>query len=570
MTQNKMLNVRFQITYKEADDELKARFLCRYPRALTRCMHTDPPFDTHEANRLFLVETNDSQALERFSLELGRTVGASAEVGVKVDQNWWEDPSVAGIHSSFDQVNALSGLIFRPDIVSAEEVLWVNLSLKCRALEPGIETVAACQKEFKECLAMSEADLRISAYQWLSDFYFKKRAHTLCRPASPYIWDHRKEFHADYQRFVSGDPQQAGGKFIEQSALLSALFVGPVAVSKLMVSLGSKVDELDGTLADPDGVRKYNLEIEQRNQTYDDDQKPVTRDQLVALRATCVSFQQELKTRFPERWVNWIWEEKVLDALDVRFWVDSEKSAALLINAFRARYPDVRIEKRIGFRCDVKTYALAFLVRRNPDGENNWENLNNFTEEVMDELSLPPLGGGIAVPVCSGDWDRSCDGIADFSKTNMAWETAKLAYDPHAMPTEGLRSALIYDVLVNGEKDRYESIRQLESALEEDLRDAGFRMLGKYTSRLIGDYEAGTLALDHDRFVLKGRQQPAGSFLHESAVLRRFGITLRRAIRHFDVERPEPESAEFEEFELAIESLADAVERQQDKPKVLH
>ena len=138
------------------------------------------------------------------------------------------------------------------------------------------------------------------------------------------------------------------------------------------------------------------------------------------------------------------------------------------------------------------------------------------------------------------------------------------------MPTEGLRSALIYDVLVNGEKDRYESIRQLESALEEDLRDAGFRMLGKYTSRLIGDYEAGTLALDHDRFVLKGRQQPAGSFLHESAVLRRFGITLRRAMCHFDVERPEPESAEFEEFELAIESLADAVERQQDKPKVLH
>lgn len=130
MTQNNLLNVRFQITYKEADDELKARFLCRYPRALTRCMHTDPPFDTHEANRLFLVETNDSQALERFSLELGRTVGASAEVGVKVDQNWWEDPSVAGIHSSFDQVNALSGLIFRPDIVSAEEVLWVNLSLK--------------------------------------------------------------------------------------------------------------------------------------------------------------------------------------------------------------------------------------------------------------------------------------------------------------------------------------------------------------------------------------------------------------------------------------------------------
>ena len=57
--------------------------------------------------------------------------------------------------------------------------------------------------------------------------------------------------------------------------------------------------------------------------------------------------------------------------------------------------------------------------------------------------------------------------------------------------------------------------------------------------------------------MLNGRQQAQGAFLHESAVLRRFDIMLRRAIRHMDVERPEPESAEFEDFELAIESLAD-------------
>ncbi len=241
----------------------------------------------------------------------------------------------------------------------------------------------------------------------------------------------------------------------------------------------------------------------------------------------------------------------------MRFWVETEKAVEFLTSAFLTRYPDVRIEKKVGYRQGVKTYVLAFLVQRNLEGQDDWDNLNAFTDELVEELSIPPLAGGIATPVCSGDWDRSCDGIADFSATNMAWETARLAYARHAMPMEGLRAALIYDVLVNDDKDRYESIKQLESASERYLRAAGFQMLGKYTGWLIGDYEAGTVALDHDRFVLNGRQQSPGAFLHESAVLRRFGVTLRRAIRHFDVERPESESAEFEDFELVFESLAD-------------
>ena len=557
MTRNNMLNVRFRITEKESDDELKARFLCQYPRAVTRCKLANPPFDAHESGRLFLVETEDVQALKTFSVDLAQTVGATAEVGVTVDQNWWDDYSVADIDPSFDQINALSGLIFRPEVVPADEILWLNLSLECRYLEPGIAAVETCRQGFKDCLAMSEEDLRVRAYQWLSNFYFKRRARSLSRPATPYTWDYRKEFEADYQRFVAGGPQQVTESFIENSQLLSALCVGPLAVSKLMASLGSKFEKLDRTLADPSGVDNYNLEIEKRNQQLSDDQKPVTRDQLVVLRDTCVSFQQELKAQLPAHWVNWIWEEKVLDALDVRFWVETEKAVEFLTSAFLARYPDVRIEKKVGYMRDVKTYVLAFLVQRNLEDQDDWDNLNEFTGELIDQLSICPLAGGIATPVFSGDWDRSCDGIADFSETNLAWETARLAYDPHAMPMEGLRAALIYDVLVNEENDRYESIKRLESASERYLRAAGFQMLCKYTGRLIGDYEAGTVALDHERFVLNGRQQAQGAFLHESAVLRRFGVTLRSAIRHMDVERPEPESAEFADFELAIESLAD-------------
>jgi hypothetical protein len=298
-------------------------------------------------------------------------------------------------------------------------------------------------------------------------------------------------------------------------------------------------------LADPANIGKYNLQS-------DETRNPVTQDDLAALKDTCVLFQQEIRSQFPERWINSIREEKILDALDVRFWVETESAVDFLSKAFLTRYPDVRIEKKVGYRRDVKTYALAFLVQRNPSDQDDWEKLSEFMSELREELPISSLCDGIATPVHSGDWDQSCDGIADFSKNNMVWEIAKLAYHPHASPIEGLRAALIYDVLVNHEKDRFESIKQIGSASEQYLRAAGLQMINYYADRLLDDPLEDPVARDHQRFVLNGRQQAPGAFLHESVVLQRSGITLRKAIHHMDVEIPEAHSESLFSLELDL------------------
>ena len=134
----------------------------------------------------------------------------------------------------------------------------------------------------------------------------------------------------------------------------------------------------------------------------------------------------------------------------------------------------------------------------------------------------------------------------------MVWETAQLAYDPHAAPIDGLRAVLIYDVLVNHEKDRFESIKQIGSASEQYLRAAGLQMISCYAERQLDDPLEDPLARDHQRFVLNGRQQAPGAFLLESAVLKKSGVTLRRAIHHMDVEIPGIHSANLSSFELDL------------------
>ena len=134
----------------------------------------------------------------------------------------------------------------------------------------------------------------------------------------------------------------------------------------------------------------------------------------------------------------------------------------------------------------------------------------------------------------------------------MVWEIPKLAYHPHASPIEGLRAALIYDVLVNHEKDRFESIKQIGSASEQYLRAAGLQMINYYADRLLDDPLEDPVARDHQRFVLNGRQQAPGAFLHESVVLQRSGITLGKAIHHMDVEIPEAHSESLFSLELDL------------------
>ena len=55
--------------------------------------------------------------------------------------------------------------------------------------------------------------------------------------------------------------------------------------------------------------------------------------------------------------------------------------------------------------------------------------------------------------------------------------------------------------------------------------------------------------------VMNGRQQAPGAFLLESAVLKKSGVTLRRAIHHMDVEIPEAHSESF--FDLELDLLGD-------------
>ena len=545
MTVNNMFNVRFQMTGKQTDDELKARFMCRFPKAMTRAYSGNQPFNDYTLSRLFQVETEDPRGAESFSLDLGQALGTNTDVGVPVDRDWWDDYAESNNEPSIDQVNALAALVFDPVAVPPDHIRWLNLSLLCRRLEATSQSHEAFRMGSRRYLAMSETEVRIDVYRWLSNFYFKKAAHTLPRSASVWAWDYREEFKFDYERFVAGDPKQAEGPFVENSRLFRALWVGPVAVSKLMRNLQSKTGQLENALADPANIGKYNLQS-------DETRNPVTQDDLAALKDTCVLFQQEIRSQFPECWINSIREEKILDALDVRFWVETESAVDFLSKAFLTRYPDVRIEEKVGYRRDVKTYALAFLVQRNPNDQDDWEKLREFTTELREELPISSLCDGIATPVHSGDWDRSCDGIADFSETNMIWETAKLAYDPHAAPIDGLRAVLIYDVLVNHENDRFESIKKIGSASEQYLRAAGLQMISYHAERQLDDPLEDTLVRDHQRFVMNGRQQAPGAFLLESAVLKKSGVTLRRAIHHMDVEIPGIHSENLSSFELDL------------------
>lgn len=545
MTVNNMINVRFQITDKQTDDELKARFMCRFPKAMTRAYSGNQPFNDYTLSRLFKVETEDPRGAESFSLDLGQALGTTTDVGVPVERDWWDDYSESNNQPSIDQVNTLAALVFDPVAVPPDHIRWLNLSLLCRCLEATSESHEDFRMGSRRYLAMSETEVRIDVYRWLSNFYFKKAAHTLPRPASPWAWDYREEFKLDYQRFVAEDRKQAEGPFVENSMLFRALCVGPVAVSKLMRNLQSRTEQLENALADPANIDKDNFQS-------DETRNPVTLEDLAALKETCVLFQQEIRSQFPEHWINSIREEKIHDALDVRFWVESESAVNFLSREFLSRYPDVRIEKKVGYRRDVKTYALAFLVQRDPNNQDDWKKLNKFTTELREELPISSLRDGIATPAHSGDWDQSCDGIADFSESNMIWETAKLAYDPHAAPIDGLRAVLIYDVLVNHENERFESIKKIGSASEQYLRAAGLQMISYHAERQLDDPLEDTLVRDHQRFVMNGRQQAPGAFLLESAVLKKSGVTLRRAIHHMDVEVPEAHSESFFDLEVDL------------------
>ena len=77
-------------------------------------------------------------------------------------------------------------------------------------------------------------------------------------------------------------------------------------------------------------------------------------------------------------------------------------------------------------------------------------------------------------------------------------------------------------------------------------------MISCYAERLLDDPLEDPLARDHQRFVLNGRQQAPGAFLLESAVLKKSGVTLRRAIHHMDVEIPEAHSESFFDLELDL------------------
>ena len=86
MTVNNMFNVRFQMTNKQTDDELKARFMCRFPKAMTRAYSGNQPFNDYTLSRLFQVETEDPRGAESFSLDLGQALGTNTDVGVPVDR----------------------------------------------------------------------------------------------------------------------------------------------------------------------------------------------------------------------------------------------------------------------------------------------------------------------------------------------------------------------------------------------------------------------------------------------------------------------------------------------------
>ena len=229
MTVNNMFNVRFQMTGKQTDDELKARFMCRFPKAMTRAYSGNQPFNDYTLSRLFQVETEDPRGAESFSLDLGQALGTNTDVGVPVDRDWWDDYAESNNEPSIDQVNALAALVFDPVAVPPDHIRWLNLSLLCRRLEATSQSHEAFRMGSRRYLAMSETEVRIDVYRWLSNFYFKKAAHTLPRSASVWAWDYREEFKFDYERFVAGDPKQAEGPFVENSRLFRALWVGPVA-----------------------------------------------------------------------------------------------------------------------------------------------------------------------------------------------------------------------------------------------------------------------------------------------------------------------------------------------------
>ena len=158
MTVNNIFNVRFQMTDKQTDDELKARFMCRFPNAMTRAYPGNQPYNNYTLSRLFQVKTEDPWGVESFSLDLGQTLGATTEAGVPVDQDWWDDYSAFDNEPSVDQVNALAALIFDPVAVPLDHILWLNLSLVCRRLKADGKSHDAFRMGSKRYQAMSETD----------------------------------------------------------------------------------------------------------------------------------------------------------------------------------------------------------------------------------------------------------------------------------------------------------------------------------------------------------------------------------------------------------------------------
>ena len=567
LEKNIMLDVRFQIPSVESDDELKARFLCRYPKAKTREKSGSWPFDTYAVCRVFRVETNDVQDLLAFCQELNQDPEATFSVGSWSDsQDWWDGRGrrpVSKAQKTLDRLNELSSLIFDREAVPLDHLRWFMLAWVCKWLEPD-EGQGTLKQSFSYYLDMSEKELRINAYHWMADHFFKKAAIQLPNPRAGGRKNFRDEFEIDYKRFVVNGQEEAPGSFVENSALFNCWFWfghGPAAVADRMSSLQAKIEELGKVLAAPDGIGNYNQEIEKESRLLDDKKQPATRGQLEALRDTCVTYQQEIQTHLPVHWINWVVEKKAPDAVTVKFWARTDTAARHLLETFATQYPDAKIRRQVGYSRGVKNFVLAFQLL---DYQTEWHPLRQFS---IGFLADDNISGGHIWPDHSGDWENSCDGIADFSADNMVWEIAKLAYDPHAAPTEGLRAALIYDAICEYGWDKsklkegegqHEAIVRLGLASEAYLRDAGYHMLNTYGRWLIDDYgKKGEepVVNDHERFVLNGHQEESGVFLRDSAVLDESGVTLWRAMRHMKIAEPYVSPEEQKEMDDLLQSL---------------
>lgn len=551
MTKKNIYTIRFLTHDDNSTQDVKARFLYQYPQARTRAQRGSPHFDSYYESRLFLVETEELEKLNHFSHKLARTHNATVETGLKSIIKWWakgheeeaffqqmlEDDEGALEEEEFcirggyetriddlllhrDRSNGLVALVYNHEL-TPETLRWFYLSFICREIEPDADP-KKIENLFRRVLALPEAEQRMGAFKLLDYFFNKHIIPNLS--CTEYFWCPKERFDADWERFLGGEKENARS-FIEESELLEDIFLGPAAVTLTLTNLKDRIDTFDRELTETSGIENLN------NGRASIDAPNVSCKMIEKGRANCLELERLIHHYFPDSWLT----RKCFDALELGFTTQSKKISKELIATFRARYPEARISKMVGLYKGIKHYVTAFLLLREPDNESQRYELSTFGKELVDKFTPQAVNVSIVAPASSANWDTIRGGIADFSIDNMAWEVARLAYDTHAAPTEVLRSAMIYDVLVNQKELREEAIRFLGSASERHLREFGFMKFNNHTSSN-DQYYSNSFRDDYKRFVLNGKKERAGAFLRESNLCLQLRMNIENAIRYMDLE----------------------------------